>query len=220
VVIPARNEASNLPEVAGRIPARLPGVSRILRIVVDDGSADATGDVARELGCTVVVHECNQGTGAAMRTGCDAALNAGVDVIVSMDADGQHRPEDIPKMVDMLRDGAVDLVHGARSFSGQMPLLYRVGNHLLDFLMLLLFGLRETDTQCGFLAFRASAYPRLRWAANDYAVVSEIWVRAARAGLGHAAIPIPTIYREKYKGTGPADGLRILMHMIVWRFRG
>jgi hypothetical protein len=122
-------------------------------------------------------------------------------------------------MVDLLLDGDADVVRGARSFSGDMPWLYRFGNTTLNWILLVLFGLRLSDSQCGLLAFRASLYDKIRWAADDYALESEICVRVARARLHHAEVPIPAIYHERYKGTQPTDGLRILAQLVLWRFR-
>jgi hypothetical protein len=115
-----------------------------------------------------------------------------------MNADGQHRFEDVTELVMPIIEEKADLVHGHRPFDAKMPLLYRIGNISLNSIMFLLFGVRITDSQCGFRAFRSSAYAQLRWHANDYGIASEIWVRLARAKLRHAEIPIPTIYHDKY----------------------
>jgi glycosyltransferase involved in cell wall biosynthesis len=219
VVVPAHNEEAELANSLGGVPDHLEGVGSLVRIVVDDGSADATAEIARSIKWTVITHPVNQGTGAAVRTGCDAAVDAGCDIVVTMDADGQHRFEDVPRLVTPIIDERVDVVHGARPFDSRMPLLYRVGNITLNAIMLLLFGVRTTDSQCGLRAFRSSAYAELRWHADDYGISSEIWVRLARAKLRHAEIQIPTIYRDKYKGTRPIDGLRILRQMLLWRFK-
>jgi glycosyltransferase involved in cell wall biosynthesis len=219
VVVPARNEEAQLANSLGRIPDHLDGVGSLVRIVVDDGSTDTTAEIARSINWTVISHPANRGMGAAVRTGCDAAVDAGCHIVVTMDADGQHRFEDVPGLVAPIVEGKADVVHGARPFNTKMPLLFRIGNITLNSIMFLLFGVRITDSQCGFRAFRSSAYADLRWHANDYGIASEIWVRLARAKLRHAETPIPTIYHEKYKGTRPSDGIRILRQMLQWRFK-
>jgi len=218
VVIPARNEARRLPEVLDRLQSLSPAGLELRPIVVDDASTDATAEVARRRGCEVVRLSRNAGYGGALRAGSDHAFAGGADVIVHMDADGQHRPEDIPALVAPIL-AADDFVCGVRPISGEMPLLYRIGNRTLTLCMLGLFGVRSADSQCGLRAFRAAAYKRARWAANDYAVTSEIHVRARRAGLKTSTIPIPTIYLDRYKGTRPGDGLRILGRLLRWRLR-
>ena len=219
VVVPARNEEAQLANSLGRILDHLEGVGSLVRIVVDDGSTDATAEIARSIKWTVITHPVNQGMGAAVRTACDAAVDAGCDIVVTMDADGQHRFEDVPRLVMPIVEEKADVVHGARPFNTRMPLLYRVGNITLNSIMFLLFGVRITDSQCGFRAFRSSAYADLRWHANDYGIASEIWVRVARARLRHVEVAIPTIYHDKYKGTRPSDGIRILRQMLQWRFK-
>ena len=82
-----------------------------------------------------------------------------------------------------------------------------------------LFGIKISDTQCGFRAFSSSVFPALRWEASDYAVESEMLIRMARARLAYVAVPIATVYHDRYKGTQPLDGLRILRQLVVWRLR-
>jgi glycosyltransferase involved in cell wall biosynthesis len=219
VVIPAHNESERLTESLGRIPASLDGLQRIDKIVVDDGSRDATAEIAHDLGCYVIRHPTNMGMGRAVRTGCDAAVRMGYDIVVNMDADGQHRAEDIRRLVAPLVSGEAQVVHGVRSFSGQMPPLYRIGNRVLNLVLRVFFGLKVEDSQCGFRAFRADVYHDIRWASADYGLASEIWVRLSGAGLRHVEIPIPTIYHDLRKGTQPMDGIRILRQVMLWRFR-
>ena len=98
-----------------------------------------------------------------------------------------------------------------------MPLVFRLGNRFLDLCLLVLFGIRVEDSQCGFNAFAGEIYPVIRWSSNDYAIESEVLVRLGR-DRGHLEAPIETIYHERSKGTGPSDGLRILAKMLRWRF--
>jgi len=218
VVLPARNEARQIDQVLARIPSRLGG-SEVGVIVVDDASTDGTGDLARARGATVVTNARPLGKGGALRRGCDLAVSRGCATLVTIDADGQHRPEDIAQMVAPITAGAAQMVHGRRHFGNAMPMVFRIGNTFLDLCLRALFGVRAHDSQCGFNAFASDIYPTIRWAANDYAIESEILVRLAATGRRPVEVPIETIYHERSKGTGPTDGLRILLKLLRWRRR-
>lgn len=216
VVVPARNEAGRLPPVLREIPRSLPGISSVGVLIVDDGSSDGTAEAARATGARVLRHRVNLGKGGALKTGCEAAVEDGADYVAVIDADGQHRPSDLGRLVAPLVAMEADLVLTYRSFAGQMPAPMRLGNWGLSGLFGLLYGSRFRDTQCGMRAFTAAAYPRLRWESSGYAVETEMLVHAARARLRVTEIPIETVYLDRYKGTTPADGLRIAADMLRW----
>jgi glycosyltransferase involved in cell wall biosynthesis len=111
VYLPALNEAETIGRVLDGIPSRLSGVESIRTIVVDDGSTDGTAQIAQRHGATVVRHSKNLGTGRTFVSGVSAALRAGADIIVSMDADGQFRGEDIAKLIEPIYAGRA---HGSR----------------------------------------------------------------------------------------------------------
>ena len=216
IVIPARNESSRIGDVLTRI-GKVPGIGSHTVLVVDDGSADGTSLVAREGGATVVRHHVNLGKGGALRTGCEVALREHCDVIAVMDADGQHDPADLPRLVAPLLAGEADIVCAYRDFGADMPAAMRIGNRGLSRFFQMLFGARVSDTQCGLRAFTAEAYRKVRWRATDYSVETEMLVRAARAHLRLEEIEIATIYHDRYKGTTPIDGLKIFANMLLWR---
>jgi glycosyltransferase involved in cell wall biosynthesis len=186
-------------------------------VVIDDGSSDRTAELARTQGALVISHAINLGKGAALKTGCEAMIAAGCDVLVLMDADGQHRPRDLPLMVSPILAGQADIVLARRHFTRKMPATMRLGNWGLSRLFTLLFGVTFNDTQCGLRALAAAAYPKLDWIATDYGVETEMLVRAARSRLRTIEVEIETIYHDAYKGTTVTDGLRILANMIRWR---
>jgi glycosyltransferase involved in cell wall biosynthesis len=216
IVIPARNEAARIGDVLAHIE-KVPGIGSHTVLVVDDGSGDDTARIAREGGATVVRHVVNIGKGGALRTGCELALRRGCEVIAVMDADGQHDPGDLPRLVAPLLAGEADIVCAYRHFTADMPAAMRLGNHGLSRFFHVLFGIRVTDTQCGFRAFAAKTYEKVRWQATDYSVETEMLVRAARAHLRLREIEIATIYHDHYKGTTPLDGLKIFASMLMWR---
>jgi glycosyltransferase involved in cell wall biosynthesis len=219
VILPARNEGERIGQVLAGIPAQVQG-HPVLMLVVDDGSTDRTPEVARDHRARVISHSINLGKGAAMKTGCVAAVALGCDVLVLMDADGQHQPSDLPAMVGPVLESAADLVVGRRRFTGQMPATARLGNWGLTRLFEVMFGAAFADTQCGLRAFTSDAYGKMDWLATDYAVETEMLVRAARAHLRTVEVEIDTIYHDVYKGTTMLDGLRILGQMIRLRMSG
>ena len=219
IVIPAHNEASRLSDLLRSLePAGQEFATRWV-IVVDDGSTDDTVAAGRSAGAIVLRHRINLGKGAALLTGCEAARRLGADLMLLMDADGQHQAADIPRMLEPLLTGKAQVVIGVRRLAGQMPAPFRIGNRLLNATIRTLFGIKISDTQCGFRAFSSSVFPALRWEASDYAVESEMLIRMARARLAYVAVPIATVYHDRYKGTQPLDGLRILRQLVVWRLR-
>jgi glycosyltransferase involved in cell wall biosynthesis len=216
VVIPAYKEGERIEAVLRAIPKDLPGIDRQLVIVADDGSPDETAEVARRTGATLVRHVINLGAGAALRTGTEAAIQLGADIVVHMDADGQHPPADLPRLVRPLFEGA-DAVTAIRSFRRPMPWVLIAGNHLLSLATRALFAIRNPDTQCAYRAFWVRCWPALKWKSADYAFASEMLVRGHQHGLRWAVVPIPTIYFDRYKGTSIADGVRIFRKLLVWR---
>ncbi|HEY8739656.1 MAG TPA: glycosyltransferase family 2 protein [Candidatus Dormibacteraeota bacterium] len=218
IVIPAHNEERHLPGLLSSLPSALAGASRVIPIVVDDGSRDGTARLARAAaGVRVVRHRVRLGKGAALKTGSEAALRLGAGVIVVMDGDGQHRAGDLPRLVAPLIRGEAEVVLGTRPLSRDMPATLRFGNGVLNFAIRALFGIRLGDSQGGFRAFTAAAYEKLRWQARGYAVESEMLVHMARQGLTFLEVPIDVIYHDRHKGTQPLDGLHILRHLLAWR---
>ena len=220
IVIPAHNEERRLPQVLRDLRAVDLGAPALAAIVVDDGSSDGTAGAAEREGASVIRLPGNLGKGAALRAGVEEAMRRGADVLVVMDGDGQHRPADLPALVGPILAGDAEVTLGARSFTGEMPLLYRFGNLVLSAAVTVLFGLRVTDSQCGLRAFAAAAAPDLLWSSSGYAMETEMLVRIARARLRWREVPIPSLYLDRHKGTQASDGLVILWKLVRWRFLG
>lgn len=159
----------------------------------------------------------NLGKGAALRTGCDYAIRNGAKNIIVMDADGQHEPEDIPRFLDALK--GKDIVFGSREKSKNMPFVFRFGNWAINNTSSLLYGMKISDTQSGYRAFRAKVYSVLRWESNDYSMESEMIVNAGKKKLRYEEIFIKTLYSDKYKGTTIVDGVKIVFQMLLWKLK-
>ncbi|MBC7090218.1 MAG: glycosyltransferase family 2 protein, partial [Methanobacteriaceae archaeon] len=143
-------------------------------IVVDDGSTDRTAKVAEAAGARVIRHEKNRGKGAALKTGFKAT---DADVIVTLDGDGQHNPNEIPKLVRPIIDGMADIVNGSRYLSGSdknTPFYRRVGQKILDKATNILTRLDITDTQSGFRAFSKDTIPYFNFKEDGFAIESEM----------------------------------------------
>ena len=209
-VIPARNEEKNIAAIVKKTRKYLDKV-----IVIDDGSNDKTKEQAEKAGAIVLRHLVNLGKGAALKTGCNFAVEKGAKSIVVLDADAQHNPEDIPRFVEKLKK--YDIVFGCRKTSRKMPAVLRFGNWFISNVVRGLYGVSLNDTQCGFRAFSSEAYKKIRWNAPDYSMESEMIAKAGKQRLKYVQIPIETIYSDKYKGTTILDGMKIVLNMIWWK---
>jgi glycosyltransferase involved in cell wall biosynthesis len=188
VVIPAFQAATTIGSVVQRTRAALPG-ARI--VVVDDGSTDGTSSTLAE---TVLTHEQNLGKGAALRAGIGEAIRQHAEIVVTLDADGQHRPEEIPRLIRPIADGQADLVLGARERSGVMPVSRRITNWLSATLATRIGGQRVRDAQTGFRAFSRRVAERVSPAGNRYEYEANFLLDALRAGFRVASVEVPTIY--------------------------
>jgi len=213
VIIPAYNEEKNISRVIDGAKEYTDNI-----IVVDDGSRDNTFQIAKTLNESAIVlrHKINLGKGAALKTGCEAAINLGAEKLVLMDADGQHDPNDIPKLVDKLEKENLDIVFGARQPNENMPTMMFLGNKILTKLINFFLNIKLTDTQTGFKALTSEAYKKLRWHSSDYSVETEMIVKAGKNNLRYGEVSIQTIYKDNYKGTTCIDGIKIFFNLIKW----
>jgi len=144
VVIPAFNEGSRIKHVLLKAGKYVDNV-----VVVDDGSTDNTFEISSGIARNIITlrHKVNLGKGAAMKTGCEAALKISADIIILMDADGQHKPEDIPRFIESIKNEKNDIVFGSRKIGKDMPLVMMLGNKFLSIVTSFLFTLRLNGTQ-------------------------------------------------------------------------
>lgn len=202
IVIPARNEAAPLPGVLSAIP---PGAGQVV-IVVDNGSTDATADVARRAGAQVVV-EPRPGYGYACAAGVRESRAGGAEALVFLDADGSFDPSQIPVLLAPLLAGEADLVLGSRPAGGiergAMPAHARFGNWLVAQLMGCLYGLHVTDLG-PFRAIRADLLDGLEMQEMTYGWPAEMMIKAARRGA--RVIEVPVRYRARRGGRSKVSG--------------
>lgn len=206
-VIPAYNEDRFIGSVLLKIR---PYVDRV--IVVDDGSSDKTAAIAREAGADVLEHCINQGKARAMSTGFARALALGADVVVTIDADGQHDPHEIPQVVAPVIQGHADMVIGSR-FRGtrsQIPLWRQFGQHGLTLVTNVASGVASSDSQSGFRAFRADALRSLEIHGDGFSIESELQFWAHEHDLRVVEAPISVVYAEKAKRNPVHQALQVL----------
>lgn len=213
-VIPAYNESERISYVICEVKKYVDSV-----IVVDDASADTTSQIAADCGADLIRLSSNRGVGYATRIGCDRAYSKGADYIITVDADGQHAPAEIPLLIKELRTRDMDIVFGSRERNSNMPLIKRFGNSALAMLFFLLFRIRINDTQTGFHAFTKDAYKLLRWSSDGYAASTEISVKVKEKNLSFSEVRVSTIYCGKKKGMMLEDGLLVVFLMVFWRFK-
>jgi glycosyltransferase involved in cell wall biosynthesis len=197
VVVPAKDEEATLGELLDRV-ARVTVPGHVLRpIVVDDGSADRTSEVARERGAAVVRHAENRGLGAAVRTGLGAAVEAGASVVAYLDADLEYYPEDIPGLVEPILAGRADYALGSRFLGGArgMRLYRRLGNYAFTALLALLTGCGISDGQSGMRAFSREAAARAE-IIHDYNYAQVLTLDLVRKGFRLEEVPIRYRVRE------------------------
>ena len=161
VSLPALNEQATVGRVIAAIPTKIPGVSTIHVVVVDDGSTDRTARVAMEAGATVLHHERPGGVGRAFHTALAHALESGADVLVTIDADGQFNPADIPSLLRPVAGGEADFATASRfkdpALAPSMPWLKRWGNRQMSRLVSHLTGRRFHDVSCGMRCYNRCA---------------------------------------------------------------
>lgn len=161
VMMPALNEEASIGAVLQRIPRHIVGVGSVEIVVIDDGSTDATADIARANGASVIHHGRNLGVGAALQSGLAEAIRRGVDVMVNIDSDGQFSPEDIPALAAPVISGQVDFVTASRfkdpALVPDMPKVKLLGNWGMSRIVSGLVGQRFADVSCGFRAYGREA---------------------------------------------------------------
>ena len=212
IVIPAYNESYRIEKVLKDL-----GKSGLPIIVVDDGSSDSTSNIVKKHKVTLIKHKVNLGKGAAIKTGCEAAIIMGADVIIMMDSDGQHLVSDLMKFVDKINTKKYDVVFGSRNLNMGVPLVRYVGNKLESVLISLLFGIYVSDPICGFRALTKRAYQKMNLESEGYDIETEMVIKTCKLHLSYCEIPVETVYYDKFKGVTIFDAFGILGNILKWK---
>lgn len=219
IIIPAYNEERTIGKLVSQL--KKAGFEKV--VVVDDGSKDQTSVEARKRGAVVLRLPVNRGTGGALRTGFAYALQKGARVVVMMDADLQHRVEDVRRLVKPIYEEDLDIVIGSRLLkeAHRMPFWRRLANWAGNLITFLLTGLRITDSQSGFRAIKADALRRMNLRSNRFEICSEMIGEIARLNLKWKEVPIRTVYTaySLSKGQNWRNGLKTLVRLLAIKFQ-
>jgi hypothetical protein len=211
VVVPAHNEAASIGPVLAAMPAIVSGLP-VATLVVDDASADGTAEIARKEGALVARLPIRRGQGMALRVGYEIALKLGALVIASVDADGQHDPEELPMVVEPVARGEADMVVGSRVLGEyeRESHIRHLGVYVLSGMVSLLYGTRVTDVSSGLRATHVDLMRRLQLEQDQYS--SEILVEALRHKARVKEVPMTIRARTSGESKKPSS-LR-----YGWRF--
>jgi glycosyltransferase involved in cell wall biosynthesis len=190
--MPAYNEEKTIAKITIRA---LQQVDRVL--VVDDGSSDATAEIAEKLGAVVVRHERNFGKGKAVRTMFDWARANQVDVLVTLDADGQHQAEEIPRLLNPIIEGKADISIGSRfvGVDSEMPKHRQWGAKTISGVVSSVASLQIKDTESGFRAYGSKALSVLRPSEMGMGAESGLLLQASEKGLAIIEVPVTVLYK-------------------------
>ncbi len=204
IVMPAYNEEKTIGPIIN-VASQFGKV-----IVVDDCSKDKTSQIARSFGATVITHKKNAGLGASLIDGFSKALEMKADIIITIDADGQHDPKEIPKFISKIEDG-YDFVLGNRDLC-KYPLRKRFGNFFLTAATNIICSTSLADTESGFRAFTYEALKKLQLSAQRYEIAAEIVYEVGRNKIKASNVKIISpLYK---KGVSVMDGLNNFLYLV------
>lgn len=221
VIVPAYNEAKVIKDVIKHAKVAFGKSSYSIDVVVvNDGSKDATASEASKSGAHVINHIVNSGAGSATATGLSYAMHLGYVAAATMDADGQHTPEDVLKGFDKLFNDGGDLLIGSRLIDSHgMSRVKILGNKGLSLVTYLLFGIKSTDSQSGLRVYSRKALEELRWTTSGYEFCSEMLWRAHQLKFNITEFPIKAIYTNysKRKGQSNWNAINIVKSLLKRR---
>jgi dolichol-phosphate mannosyltransferase len=215
-IIPAYNEEKRIGQV---IRGAAPFVDRV--IIVDDGSTDATSRISKDAGAFLVTHHENSGPGAATMTGIEAARSIGASIVITLDADGQHSPADIPALLQPVSRDEADIVFANRfGRRNNIPFIRRVFNGLGNLVTFFATGMWVEDSQCGFKVFGPRALAQIDLRMSGFEFCTEIVRETVQHRWRIREIPVKVVYSEYTlaKGQSFASGIKTALKILLRSF--
>tara|TARA_B110000495_G_C23038140_1_gene620951 strand:- start:2229 stop:3113 length:885 start_codon:yes stop_codon:yes gene_type:complete len=209
VGIPAYNEEKNIAKIILELKKVVDDV-----IVCDDGSSDLTGQISEKMGAVVIQHEKNQGYGAAIVSIFSKAREVNADILVTFDADGQHRIEDIKNVINPIKDNLVDIVIGSRFLGDDstVPKYRKIGIKTITSISNTVSDLKLTDSQSGFRAYNKKAIQSLNLSERGMGVSTEILIKSSKMGLSIKEVPIKILYEgDTSTHNSASHGVSVIM---------
>ena len=218
LIIPAYNESGKITDVV-REAKKVLLLNEVL--VVDDGSKDTTVKEAEDAGALVIKHKVNSGKGAALRTGFQPVLDHGYDAVITMDSDGQHDVDDIPRFLEAFSNSLPGIILGSRMHDiSTMPAVRKCTNKFTSFVGSLLAHQRLEDSQSGFRLISSDVLRAVELETSGFEMESELLVKASKAGFRIISVPIKTIYGQEISKINPVVDtykfLRLLFRSFRW----
>lgn len=207
VVIPAYNEAGHISGLISEVKKY-----HLEILVIDDGSSDNTFNIAKNLQVHAMLNLRNQGKGASLVKGFKYAIENNFDAVITMDADGQHLPQDLPLLMKAGEDEDTHIVIGNRmGQTGGMPFVRVITNKFMSWFISVISNQHMPDTQCGFRLIKSEVLKKVELRTSKFETESEILIKASRLGFKIKSVPVKSIYgREKSQINPFVDTFRFL----------
>ena len=219
IIIPVFNEEKTIGKLLDKMK-KLGWISNV--ICVNDGSKDKSNEIIQKYPVEYLEHSINRGLGGALRTGIEAALILDAKIIVTMDADLQHKPEEIEQIVKPIKDSKADVVIGSRIQDKEgMPFIRRVANRIGNLVTKILFSINVSDSQSGFRAFSNKAAKKIDLQTSRMEISSEIISQIKKQDLKLVEVPISAVYSDYSlsKGQGLKTGIKTMIKLMIARFK-
>ena len=210
--IPAYNEEKNIASIITKLKKITDSI-----IVCDDGSSDMTSEISKNLGAVVISHKKNMGYGAAIRTIFQKSVELDSDILVTFDADGQHRIEDVTKILQPLENNEADVVIGSRFLDNEskVPNYRKIGIKVITKITNTSLKKKLTDSQSGFRAYNKQVLTQISPSEMGMGISTEILIKASSKGLRIAEVPITVLYDDNTSTHNPVShGTSVLVSTI------